>query len=157
MGYDVGHGAHPDESLKHHAGLSPLPAASVHAFDSGRAIETPEPAGEPPVVEQQRRVEAAMVAPVVAKAPAQALEPSATAERRPRAAVGARGRFAFTLRLDNQRHLMLRLASATSNRSAQQIVVALLDEYFAHQPTVSALAQQASSAKTERVSASKGV
>lgn len=37
---------------------------------------------------------------------------------------------AFTLRLDQQRHLKLRLACAVGNRSAQQIVTAALDAYL---------------------------
>jgi hypothetical protein len=48
------------------------------------------------------------------------------------------------LRLDGQRHLLLRLASAATNRSAQQILVAVLDDYFAGQPAVSAMAAQLS-------------
>ncbi len=38
---------------------------------------------------------------------------------------------AFTLRLDGERHLKLRLASAHANLSAQQIVCAALDKYLA--------------------------
>ena len=44
-----------------------------------------------------------------------------------RAAPGARGKAAFTLRLDPERHLKLRLLSAFSHRSAQQIVTEALD------------------------------
>lgn len=44
-----------------------------------------------------------------------------------RAAPGSRGRAAFTLRLDPERHLRLRLLSALSHKSAQQIVTAALD------------------------------
>ncbi len=41
------------------------------------------------------------------------------------------GKAAFTLRLDSERHLKLRLASAHANQSAQQIVSAALDRYLA--------------------------
>ena len=44
-----------------------------------------------------------------------------------RAAPGSRGKAAFTLRLDPDRHLRLRLLSALSHTSAQQIVTAALD------------------------------
>lgn len=44
-----------------------------------------------------------------------------------RAAPGSRGKAAFTLRLDPDRHLRLRLLSALSHKSAQQIVTAALD------------------------------
>ena len=49
---------------------------------------------------------------------------------------------AFTLRLDPQRHLRLRLASAVNNRSAQQIVTEALDAFLDCQPEVERLAQQ---------------
>lgn len=57
-----------------------------------------------------------------------------------RARAGSRGSFAFTLRLDPERHLRLRLASATSNRSLQQILVGLVDDYLASQPEIDAFA-----------------
>ena len=44
-----------------------------------------------------------------------------------RAAPGSHGKAAFTLRLDPERHLKLRLFSALTHRSAQQIVTAALD------------------------------
>lgn len=50
---------------------------------------------------------------------------------------------AFTLRLDADRHLRLRLASAVGNRSAQQIVTAALDAFLDSQPGLAALVAQA--------------
>lgn len=47
---------------------------------------------------------------------------------------------AFTLRLDADRHLRLRLACAVQNRSAQQIVTAALDQLLASLPDVERLA-----------------
>ena len=49
---------------------------------------------------------------------------------------------AFTLRLDAERHLRLRLACAVSGRSAQQIVARALDEALASIPEIEALASQ---------------
>jgi len=49
---------------------------------------------------------------------------------------------AFTLRLDAERHLRLRLACAVSGRSAQQIVARALDEALASLPEIEALASQ---------------
>lgn len=49
---------------------------------------------------------------------------------------------AFTLRLDPERHLRLRLACAVGNRSAQQIVTQALDAYLDSQPQLEALARQ---------------
>ncbi|WP_327785520.1 hypothetical protein [Sphingomonas changnyeongensis] len=47
---------------------------------------------------------------------------------------------AFTLRLDGDRHLRLRLASAVRNRSAQQIVTEALDQFLAAMPELDDLA-----------------
>jgi hypothetical protein len=49
---------------------------------------------------------------------------------------------AFTLRLDSDRHLRLRLACAVSGRSAQQIVARALDEALSNIPEIEALASQ---------------
>lgn len=54
----------------------------------------------------------------------------------------ARGKAAFTLRLDPERHLRLRLASAIANRSAQTLVAGALDQFFLSMPEVEALAAQ---------------
>lgn len=51
-------------------------------------------------------------------------------------------RAAFTLRLDAERHLKLRLASAVRNISAQQLVTQAIDELFASIPDIDALAAQ---------------
>jgi hypothetical protein len=52
------------------------------------------------------------------------------------------GRAAFTLRLDAERHLKLRLASALSHRSAQQLVGQALDQFLHTMPEVEALVAQ---------------
>lgn len=49
-------------------------------------------------------------------------------------------RAAFTLRLDAERHLKLRLACVTSNRSAQQLVIEALDQLIGDMPEVAELA-----------------
>jgi hypothetical protein len=57
-----------------------------------------------------------------------------------RASTGAKPKAAFTLRLDPDRHLRLRLVCAVTHRSAQQIVTQALDEFLARQPENSRLA-----------------
>lgn len=60
----------------------------------------------------------------------------------PRAAPGSKGKSAFTLRLDPDRHLKLRLASAVTHRSAQQLCVEALDRFLNElAPGVAALAE----------------
>ncbi|MEO8723119.1 MAG: hypothetical protein ABI395_06285 [Sphingobium sp.] len=61
----------------------------------------------------------------------------------PAAHRGARkSKAAFTLRLDPDRHLRLRLACAVGNRSAQQIVTQALDAFLDSLPEITALAEQ---------------
>jgi hypothetical protein len=62
---------------------------------------------------------------------------------KPRAAAGSKGKAAFTLRLDPDRHLKLRLACAVHHRSAQAIVAHALDLFLETQPEVAALAATA--------------
>jgi hypothetical protein len=64
----------------------------------------------------------------------------------PRAAPGSKGKSAFTLRLDPDRHMRLRVHCAISHRSAQQVVTAALDEFLARQPTIQHLSQTAPAA-----------
>lgn len=124
---------------------------------------TPAPGGrahaEPPaVVEQQRELQARMTEPepdyepepeaeveAVEPAPAPVRKPAPKAKAEvvvlPRSrAVAARAKAAFTLRLDPERHLKLRLACALSRRSAQQLVTEALDEFLNSRPELEALA-----------------
>jgi hypothetical protein len=63
-----------------------------------------------------------------------------SAERRSALADGRRA--AFTLRVDADRHLKLRLACALRNRSAQQLVTEALDKLLDELPDVADLAAQ---------------
>jgi len=64
-----------------------------------------------------------------------------------RAAPGSKGKAAFTLRLDPERHLKLRLACAVDGRSAQQIVTDALDQFLAAMPELDTLAHKAKRGK----------
>ncbi|QLC20702.1 hypothetical protein HFP51_03085 [Parasphingopyxis sp. CP4] len=57
--------------------------------------------------------------------------------------VPAREKVAFTLRLDKDRHLKLRLASAVTNQSAQRLVTEALDRFLEEHPEVQALSGHA--------------
>jgi hypothetical protein len=63
-----------------------------------------------------------------------------------RAAPGSKGKSAFTLRLDPERHLRLRVHCAVTHRSAQQVVTEALEEFLARQTTLNPLSQPASAA-----------
>ena len=57
---------------------------------------------------------------------------------------------AFTLRLDSDRHLRLRLATALTNKSAQVLVTQALDQLLSSLPEVDALVAQLPPAKRTR-------
>ena len=103
------------------------------AFDSVlstkplRAPAAPEPVAPEPVA----AAPVAFVRPVVAAAPRQ------------RAAPGSKAKAAFTLRLDAERHLKLRLACAVSGRSAQQLVTEALDLLLGTMPELDSMADRA--------------
>jgi hypothetical protein len=61
----------------------------------------------------------------------------------PRAAPGSKAKAAFTLRLDPDRHLKLRLACAVSGRSAQMLVTDALDALLNSMPELDSMAQKA--------------
>lgn len=61
---------------------------------------------------------------------------------RARPGLVAQAKAAFTLRLDPERHLRLRLACAVDHRSAQQIVTEALDQYLHAKPELDALAEK---------------
>jgi hypothetical protein len=84
-------------------------------------------------------------APVVEQvaAPAPVAAPTPRRVTRQRAAPGSKGKAAFTLRLDKDRHLKLRLACALQGSSAQQLVQAALDAYLADLPGLDDLASKA--------------
>jgi hypothetical protein len=76
----------------------------------------------------------------------------ATATRldRETAAKTKRGKAAFTLRLDHDRHLRLRIASALCHRSAQILVTEALDAFLNSLPEVGALVSQLPPPKARR-------
>jgi len=122
------------------AALTPAPGGRSHPV----AVELPAAAEEPAIVEQQRALEEHFAPPPLEAAP---LAPEAVVvelpQRLPEAIARAgKAKAAFTLRLDAERHLKLRLASALTRRSAQQIVTEALDSLLSSLPQVDALARQ---------------
>ena len=90
--------------------------------------DTPEPkTDEPPVVVELSPARASVGRRVSA----------------PRAAPGSKAKAAFTLRLDPDRHLKLRLACAVSGRSAQMLVTDALDSLLGSMPELDAMAVKA--------------
>jgi hypothetical protein len=83
--------------------------------------------------------------PVFAKITVPVAAPVARHAPRSRVAPGSKGKAAFTLRLDPQRHLKLRLACAVDGRSAQQLVTDALDQLLERMPDLNGLAAKAKS------------
>ena len=130
----------------HPTGLTPVhsPVHTQHAELAGRlGVEEPEVADEE-VDETAEPVEE--TAETIAEpAPVAVLPAAPRRAPRPRAAPGSKSKAAFTLRLDPQRHLKLRLACAVGGRSAQQFVTDALDRLLSSMPELDAMAQKAKS------------
>lgn len=86
---------------------------------------------------------AAPALPVVDVAPAPVRAVAPRRAPRPRSAPGSKAKAAFTLRLDPDRHLKLRLACAVDGRSAQQFVTDALDQLLERMPELESLAAKA--------------
>lgn len=142
MGYDVD----PDPS-------TPMDYEHDHGFNP---LANAVPEVKPEVKQQQERIAEQLqvqaeelgvgaaesaAAPVVPILASHALASRAPVVR-DRAAPGSKGKSAFTLRLDADRHLKLRLACAVSNISAQQLVTAALDAFIDAMPEIFTLAAQ---------------
>ena len=103
---------------------------------------------EPEVLRQIEKIEAKLAQPTKHAAGMNGRKPSPQetvkkASVKPRKkAPGANQRAAFTLRLDSERHLMLRLACTIRNRSAQQIVTEALDRLLGDMDNLKSLAAQ---------------
>lgn len=126
------------------------PLTMVGAKAEAKAPDA-QPDAVPPVVQQQQELAEQLTRPVRAKAKKSAAPVLSVSSRKPVAQAQAR-KAAFTLRLDPDRHLRLRLACAVGNRSAQQIVIEALDALLNSQPQLEELARQipASSGKASK-------
>lgn len=90
--------------------------------DEGQAYEPAPVIDQINLAKRPRASRATSVAPAMAAAP--------------------RAKAAFTLRLDGDRHLRLRLASAVRNQSAQALVTEALDAFLAALPEVDDMADR---------------
>jgi hypothetical protein len=125
--------------------------SSISALTPAPKSAQPE-AVEPEVVAQQRAIAESYAAEAEAEAEAESeATPQAQAEaaaavvalpRRPVVAVKPGKKSAFTLRVDADRHFRLRLATAVTGRSAQQLVTEALDRLLASIPEVQSLAER---------------
>ena len=100
-----------------------------------------EPMAEPVALAHEPTPEAAPEPAVTLSPPVKPVS-VATARRIDRETTTRHLKAAFTLRLDHDRHLRLRLASALTNASAQQLVTEALDHFLQSLPEVEGLVRQ---------------
>lgn len=100
-------------------------------------FDAPQPAPVTPAVVLQQEELAAHFAPEPKAAPV-----SKRREPKARPALG-RNKAAFTLRLDEERHLRLRLASALQRRSSQRLVTEALDALLNTMPNLEEMVAKA--------------
>ncbi len=132
-----------------HGGLSPMgvaddePEQGEELYEQAETPQAEAEQAEAPVLDTGEGLRAHGQSPLSVKnadreepvAVSQPIEPNEPKEQD----VPARDKVAFTLRLDRQRHLKLRLASAVLNRSAQRLVTEALDQFLEQHPEVQAL------------------
>jgi hypothetical protein len=157
MGYDVDPSPNTPMDHDHDSGYNPLanavpdmkPEVRQQQERIAEQLQVQAEAGFSvlevymPDAQEESEAEPEFEAPEVVKptvvlvTPAQ--KPIANTAPKKRAAPGQKGKAAFTLRLDNDRHLKLRLACAVSNRSAQMLVTEALDSLLDNMPEISQL------------------
>jgi hypothetical protein len=141
-----------DHPRAHPTGLTPV-GSPVHdqqaeiaeRFNGEDEVEEQDLDDSAEIFEPEATVEAIVEEPVVVDMPATAISRAPAPRRapRPRTAAGSKGKAAFTLRLDPDRHLRLRLACAVDGRSAQQLVTDALDTLLERMPDLDGLAAKA--------------
>ncbi|HYJ53569.1 MAG TPA: hypothetical protein VEW04_10405 [Allosphingosinicella sp.] len=161
---DMGYNSEPpvEEELPEH-----VPSSIAALTPSPRGGSAPDQE-EPEVVAQQRAIaenydyeeaeeaeeieqEAEAAEEIVTKAPAPVVKlPKRARESTPVPAAVRGKKAAFTLRLDSERHLRLRLATAVTGSSAQLIVTAALDQFLASIPEVESLAERVPASGSKR-------
>ena len=152
MGYDVDPDPNAPMDYEHdYLGHNPLAAAVPDVKPEVRQqqeriaeqypVETE--AGFESLVGQEQPIASALT--VVTMTPEPAVVPlrkpkPVSANAKSRSAPGLKDKAAFTLRLDQERHLKLRLACAVRNKSAQMLVTDALDAFLDSMPEIGQLA-----------------
>jgi hypothetical protein len=150
---DSDHDAFGDDVVEHPrshpTGLTPI-GSPVHdqqaeIADRFNGADDEEDAGDDEIDQTadiyEPEAEEVPATPAVVAAPLAV--PALRRAPRLRAAAGSKGKAAFTLRLDPDRHLKLRLACAVDGRSAQQLVTDALDQLLDRVPDLNGLAAKA--------------
>lgn len=160
MGHDFQPAPYPAAVEEAYEAPKPEVLRQIEALDEQLAAPAPQFAPEPEyvaeaevAVEPETDVEYATLSvpprkmkrePLCLDAPAVSVDtlPAGTIARVVREVSAKKAKAAFTLRLDQERHLKLRLASAITCRSAQQLVTQALDQFLESLEGIEALAGQ---------------
>jgi hypothetical protein len=137
----------PAPKPAHQEPAEPEVVAQQRAIAESFAAE-PEPEPEPEPESEAALVPARAEVPVEVPAAIVALPRRAAPAPTPVAAPGRKS--AFTLRVDAERHLRLRLATAITGRSAQQLVTEALDQLLASLPEIESLAERVPASGSNR-------
>lgn len=124
--------------------LSDAEVLAQHLTDDPQ-IDFPE-IPKPAVLIEREALAEQIAAPPVATKPV-SVATAARLRRETATKPGPRNKAAFTLRLDADRHLRLRLASAITDRSSQALVAQALDQLLSTLPEVETLVAQLPPAK----------
>lgn len=154
MGYDVDPVEANDTAVRIDLKAVMPESVPAHNLDAETAVDAHLPEVQKPEVVRQFEELQARVETVVVAAPAPKPVRRSTVRRAPVEA-HQREKAAFTLRLDAERHLRLRLASAIYNRSAQHILIDVLDNYLSTLPEIDAMASRVPASPSNRKSASR--
>ena len=135
--------AHPTGLTPVHSPVHDQRAEIVDRLNGSDDLEEEDidEAVETVAAEEEPLARPVVAAPVAAPAPRSA--PAPRRAPREQVALGGKGKAAFTLRLDRERHLKLRLACAVDGRSAQQLVTDALDQMLERMPELEGLAAKA--------------
>ena len=128
------------KELAHGTEVAPPEVVRQQAMIAEKLALVPPPAAQPaPSVKEA----GSRQQPTQDQATAPSQTPAAPKSKRRSSALAEGRRAAFTLRLDAERHLKLRLASAIGGSSAQQLVTKALDHLLETMPELETLAKHA--------------
>ena len=144
---DMGHERSNGQPASPAPFLAPVPPVVRQREELAEELQAVSEATETVAVEPETSESVAVEAETVVEAPepkheiaVRGIPPVAVARAR-QSVKGRKGKAAFTLRLDADRHLKLRLACAVTRESAQAIVTEALDRYLSSFPEIDDLAR----------------
>lgn len=142
---DEDHAApHAAEPVGQEAGNEKFQDAGGDVVPIKAQVELPADPVKPMVIHHQEEIARQVIAPAPVHVPVHlSAAVSAHEPAKPRRSALENGRrAAFTLRMDAERHLKLRLACTIRNRSAQQLITEALDRLIDELPDLATLAAQ---------------